>query len=128
MGRQPAGKRPRHSKENMAAVLHTPDASAPRDKVAITTGLRKGARQRRSGAALHAEEQDELLPPELLQIVGGALEGPDLAAASLVCKLWSRSLRGGESGAVVAREAPVLAAAHAQRCWPAPLTSLLGIA
>lgn len=97
MGRQPSAKRARASKEGMGTMMHTPDASAPRDKPAITTGLRKGARQRRSGAAHDAQEQESALPPELLQLIGGAVDGPDLAAASLVCKLWSRSLRGGEA-------------------------------
>jgi hypothetical protein len=71
----------------------TPDAAAPRGTPAITTVLRRGARQRRS--TLANPQQEELLPPELLQLVGGTLSGADLAAASLVCKLWSRSLRGG---------------------------------
>ncbi|KAI8464223.1 MAG: hypothetical protein J3K34DRAFT_462043 [Monoraphidium minutum] len=88
---------PRAAKENRDphnAVMHTPDASAPRDKAAITTALRKGARQRRSGVQPH-DQHEGVLPPELLQLIGGALEAPDLAAASLVCRLWSRSLRGG---------------------------------
>jgi hypothetical protein len=107
MGRQPATKR---SKAIKASVMHTPDASAPRDKAVVSTpALRRGVRHRRSGAQEHVEEEG-LLPPELLQLVGATLEASELAAASLVCRLWSRSLRGGGPGQQTTVPCP----------WPGP--------
>ncbi|GBF92884.1 hypothetical protein Rsub_05503 [Raphidocelis subcapitata] len=89
--------RGRAAKAPQNAPPATPDAAAPRGTPAITTALRKNVRQRRSGVPNAAAQQEELLPPELLQLVGGTLMAADLASASLVCRLWSRSLRGGVS-------------------------------
>lgn len=78
--------------------MNTPDAARPRDTSAMTMELRRGVRQRRS--SVPHQQQEELLPPELLQLVGGTLAPPDLASASLACRLWSRALRGGVASLV----------------------------
>lgn len=84
----------RSSVKQLAAPPATPDAPAPRATpgAVATAALRRGARQRRSTAG---PQQDSPLPEELLQLIGGALSLADLAAASLVCRQWSRSLRAG---------------------------------
>lgn len=100
MGKNAArNKRSRAPKQQPLLALQTPDAAAPHNTPAIATALRKRARQRRSDAPQQQQEHDERLPPEMLQLVGGTLSGSDLAAASMVCRLWSRSLRGGEGAA-----------------------------
>jgi hypothetical protein len=88
-------KRSTRRASKAGAVPATPDAEAPRSARAGTpaVALRRGARQRRS--CVPNAQQEGLLPPELLQLVGGTLPASDLAAASLVCRLWSRSLREG---------------------------------
>lgn len=93
------GRRSSTTKGGSSAIPATPDAAAPRGTPAIKTALRRGARQRRSGvlpsSSAAEQQQEELLPPELLQLVGGTLSTEDLKSASLVCRQWSRSLRGG---------------------------------
>lgn len=99
---QQTSKKPRGRSSKASAVPATPDAAAPRGTPAIKTALRRGVRQRRSSvnaaaaAAAVAQQQEEILPSELLQLVGGRLSTEDLKAASLVCRQWSRALRGGE--------------------------------
>jgi len=102
---QSTAKKPRgraSKTQRRTSIPVTPDAAAPRATPAITTALRRGARQRRSGVP--NQQQEELLPPELLQLVGGTLSSQDMAAASLVCKLWSRSLRGGKGKGWLGRD------------------------